>query len=369
MQQSIYLGTRKGLFRLAPRGQRWEIERVWFEGDHVSMLLADPRDGTLYAALMHGHFGVKMQRSRDRGESWQEVPAPAFPPKPEGVEDCDGWGKPIPWTTQQVWALEPGAAQQPGELWCGTIPGGLFHSSDAGDSWQLVESLWHLPERKLWMGGGADLPGIHSVCVHPQDSRRVLVAVSCGGCWLTEDAAQSWRVRSQGMRAAFLPEGQQYDPISQDPHLVVQCPAQPEKLWCQHHNGIFRSIDEGASWQEIENVSPSVFGFAVAVHPHDGERAWFVPGVKDEKRYPVDAQLVVTRTYDGGKTFETLRTGLPQQHAYDVVYRHALAINSTGESLAFGSTTGNCYTSHNSGDSWECVSEHLPPVYCIKFGA
>ena len=367
MRRSIYLGTRKGLFRLASAGDRWQIEKVWFAGDHVSMLLADPRDGTIHVALMHGHFGVKVHRSRDAGETWQELPAPAYPPKPEDLIDLDGWGKPIPWTTKQIWSLEPGAAEQPGELWCGTIPGGLFHSNDAGDSWQLVEPLWNLPERKQWMGGGADMPGIHSVCVHPRDSRRVLVGVSCGGCWLSEDGGDSWQIRSQGMRADFLPPEQQYNPITQDPHIVVQCRQQPEKLWSQHHNGIFRTVDAGVSWQEIQNAVPSAFGFAVAVHPHDGDTAWFVPGVKDEKRYPVDGKLVVTRTRDGGNSFEILRTGLPQEHAYDLVYRHALAIDPAGESLAFGSTTGSCYTSINAGDSWQCVSEHLPPVYCVKF--
>ena len=32
-------------------------------------------------------------------------------------------------------------------------------SSDSGDSWQMVRSLWDHPKRKMWMGGGADLPG------------------------------------------------------------------------------------------------------------------------------------------------------------------------------------------------------------------
>ena len=44
-------------------------------------------------------------------------------------------------------------------------------------------------------------------------------------------------------------------------------------------------------------------------------------------------------TTDGGATWKELRHGLPQQCAYDVVYRHALA-NKEG-TLAFGSTTGN----------------------------
>ncbi len=54
---------------------------------------------------------------------------------------------------------------------------------------------------------------------------------------------------------------------------------------------------------------PSSFGFGVVVHPKDPDTAWFVPGIKDEKRYPVDGKLVVTRTRDGGKTFDVLSKG------------------------------------------------------------
>lgn len=87
----------------------------------------------------------------------------------------------------------------------------------------------------------------------------------------------------------------------------------------------------------------------------------------DECRVPVNNQLVVTRTRDGGKSFEVLRTGLPQQHSYDLVYRHGLTIDATGNSLAFGSTTGNLWVSDNQGDSWQLVSSYLPPIYSVRF--
>ncbi len=57
---------------------------------------------------------------------------------------------------------------------------------------------------------------------------------------------------------------------------------------------------------------------------------------------PVDGRLVVTRTRDGGATWTKLTNGLPQRYCYDIVYRHALAIDATGECLAMGSTTAGC---------------------------
>ena len=170
------------------------------------------------------------------------------------------------------------------------------------------------------------------------------------------------------MRAEYAPPEQVHDPIAQDVHCLVQCPAAPEHMWVQHHNGIFASSDESRSFTEITGVEPSTFGFAVAVHPRDPHTAWFVPEIKDEKRIPREGKLVVTRTRDGGKTFDVLSKGLPQSHAYDVVYRHALALDDTGERLAFGSTTGGLWVSEDQGDSWACVTHTLPPVYAVRFG-
>ncbi len=344
------------------------MRRVAFLGDNASIVLSDRRDGNVYVALGHGHFGVKLHRSLDGGRTWQLCATPAYPPKPEGLEDNEpNSGKPIPWSTELVWALEAGKASEPGTLWCGTLPGGVFRSGDRGASWRLIESLWRHPKRREWFGGGAELPGSHSICVNPRDARRVTVGVSCGGVWVTTGGGASWACRAKGMRAAYMPPERQYDPHIQDPHHLVQCPASPDVLWVQHHNGVFRSIDGADSWEEIKTVRPAAFGFAVAVHPADPDTAWLVPGVSDEHRIPVKGRVVVARTRNGGKSFQVLTRGLPQAHAYDLTYRHALDVDGTGERLAFGTTTGSLWISEDQGDRWEAVSEHLPPVYCVRF--
>jgi photosystem II stability/assembly factor-like uncharacterized protein len=205
------------------------------------------------------------------------------------------------------------------------------------------------------------------VCVDPRDSSKVMVGVSVGGVWATEDDGETWEVRADGMFAEYMPPEARNDPNAQDPHRIVQCPASPEVLWCQHHNGVFRTTNGGRSWETIETVKPSVFGFGVAVHPRDPDTAWFVPAVKDECRIPVDGQMVAARTRDGGKSFEVLREGLPQEHAYDLVYRHAFDIDESGDRLAMGSTTGSLWISEDQGNSWRRTSTHLPPVYSVRF--
>lgn len=371
MSDRFHVGTRKGFFTFERSGSGWKQAGWHFPGIQIPMFLADRRDGSLYVAVDHGHFGTKLHRSDDGGANWEELEPPIYPEKPDDVSEIlDPFRQvPVPWSLQKIWALEAGGPDQPGMLWCGTIPGGLFRSDDRGQSWELNRPLWDRPERAKWAGGGYDFPGIHSICVDPRNSDRVVVGISCGGVWITEDGGESWRQGAEGMSYDFMPADQGgADPDGQDPHRMVQCQGAPDEYWVQHHCGIFRSRTGGDGWKRIEGVKPSGFGFAVAVHPNDPETAWFVPAVKDEYRYPVDAKFVVNRTRDGGKTFETLDRGLPEPPAYDLVYRHALEIDGAGESLVMGSTTGGLWFSGDQGDSWETVSMNLPPVFCVRFG-
>jgi photosystem II stability/assembly factor-like uncharacterized protein len=98
----------------------------------------------------------------------------------------------------------------------------------------------------------------------------------------------------------------------------------------------------------------------------DGRTAWLVPARGDNQRTAIDGSLFVARTRDGGQTWEQLRNGLPQEGAWDVVYRHALA--SSDGKVAFGSTTGNLYLSEDGGDSWITLGNNLPPIYSVRFG-
>jgi hypothetical protein len=352
-----WVATRKGLFELQRQASGWCVARVSFLADPVSMVLPPDASGFMLAALNTGHFGVKLQASDDFGKSWREVACPRYPEQPAEP------AQPFPWKLGLVWSLERGVD---GALWCGTLPGGLFVSRDRAQSWQLVEGLWNRPERLQWFGGGYPEPGIHSICPHPTDANDLLVAVSCAGVWRTRDGGANWSVPCKGMRADFLPPEQADDPNGQDPHRVQRCAAVPDVLWCQHHCGIWSSTDHAAQWVE-HKPQPSSFGFAVAAHPGDPKTAWFAPAVKDEKRIPVDGALCVTRTRDGGQSFEVLREGLPQRDCYDLIYRHGLEVAPDGRTLLMGSTTGSLWTSFDAGEHWQLVNAHLPPIYALRF--
>lgn len=369
MENRVLVSTRKGLFEYERKGDSLTMKKLHFEGDNCTLSYADSRDGAVYVALDHGHFGVKLHRSDDGCTSWKEITVPAYPEKPEDYVDAiqSAMGPAPDWTLKLIWSIVGANRDEAGTLWCGTLPGGLFYSNDRGDSWELNRPLWDDPQRGEWFGGGMMIPGLHSICVDPRNSDHIVIGVSCGGVWHTHDGGQTWQVGCKGMTAEYMPEERQTDENIQDPHYLVQCETHPDRMWVQHHNGIFRSDDAGMTWVEIKEAGPSTFGFAVAVHPDKPDTAWFVPGINDEMRIPVDGKFVVTRTDDAGDSFEVQSEGMPTP-AYDLVLRHAMDVCKDGEFLVMGSTTGGLYSTFDGGANWKCETSHLPQIYAVQIG-
>ncbi len=363
----IAVGTRKGLLLFEKKGGAWSIAREDFMGVHVSYAELDPRGNVLFACLDHGHWGCKLHRSNDGGENWDELAAPVYPEGSVLGKDpfATGASEPRPAVLKYQWSLTAGAEDQPGRIYIGTEPGGLFVSDDGGDSFQLVDSLWNHPSRtEMWFGGGRDQPGIHSILVDPRNREYLFVGISCAGVFASADGGASWEPRNRGLRADYLPNPDAE--VGHDPHLLVQCQSEPDKLWQQNHCGIFRSVDVGRTWTEVtQENGPANFGFTVVVDPNNGETAWVVPAVSDQVRVAIDRRLCVCRTDDGGQTWQDFRAGLPQEDCYDFAFRHGLAL--AGDRLTLGTAGGSLYVSDDRGESWQTVANHLPPVYSVRY--
>lgn len=394
MPTMLILGTRKGTVVFDFDNQHWTPRPIAHAGMPVCYAARDPRDGTLWASLDHGHWGPKLSRSRDGGHTWENAPPIKYPQGARYIvkylptEDFDPEAPTAEpeyqdATVYKVWNISFGTSDQPGRLYAGTIPGGLFVSDDGGDSWALNRPLWNHESRggdlfagnaasqNHWQGTPASIdygifePGIHSIVVDPRDASHMYVAVSTAGVIETTDGGNTWSGRNTGMLMDYLPNPE--SEWGHDPHFVTGCPGQPNHLWQQNHCGIFYSDNGAQSWRKVSQPKAGVhFGFPIAVDANDGRTAWVVPARADTERMAIDGGLCVARTSDGGESWQLFRQGLPQQDAYDIVLRHSLDV--AGDYLCFGSTTGNAYISSDRGETWHCLGNNFPPIYSVRFG-
>jgi hypothetical protein len=353
----LAVGTAKGLFLLRSRDDRttWELEGPHFAMHAVAAVAIDTRGGTprILAGASSRHWGPNVSISDDLGATWEEPDegAIAFPP------DTDT-------ALANVWQLAPGPVNEPDVVYAGTEPSALWRSEDGGRSFTLVRGLWDHPHRPQWHPGGGG-QCLHTVIPHPSDGQRVLVAMSTGGVYLTADGGTSWNPFNKGITAGFLPEEQ--PEFGQCVHKVAMHPDRPDRLFLQHHGGVYRSDDDARSWTRIDAGLPADFGFPVVVHPTRPDTAYVVPLVADMRRIAPGERLRVWRTDDAGESWAELAAGMPDEPHFGTVLRDALCTDGGDPAgLYLGPRNGEVWASRDDGDSWRQVAAHLPEVLCVR---
>jgi len=354
----VLVGTSKGLFTLHATGTRDEfrLEGPQFPGEEVYATCVDNRGSQprLFVGSVSNHWGPVLRRSDDLGQTWTEDEQ-ASVSFPAGTEA----------SLARIWQLAPGPKDQPDVVYAGVEPAALFRSEDGGGTFSLVEGLWHHPHRPQWVPGGGGLC-LHTVLVHPTDPERLLVAISAAGVYLSEDGGGSWRASNGGITVPFEPDTPNPE-FGQCVHKVARDAADPERLYLQHHGGIYRSDDGGGSWTPMTSIAGMDFGFPVVAHPTRSGTAYLLPLESDGYRCTPDGRCVVWRTTDGGESWEPLTAGLPQQQAHLTVLRDAFTTDGQDPAgLYFGTRTGEVFASVDDGETWPVLAEHLPPVLSVR---
>lgn len=359
-QALLMVGTRKGLWigRAGESRDDWTWDGPHFNMEEVYSCMIDTRRDVprLLAGASSSWVGPQVGWSDDLGASWQSTPGGGvrFP------EDTDG-------SVERIWQLQPGLDED--VVWAGTEPGAIFRSEDRGETFRLERALWDHPHRPEW-GAGYGGQAFHTLLPHPTDPHTVTAAISTGGVYRTVDGGGSWSPRNKGIRAEFLPEGQQYPEFGQCVHKVACHPSRPERLFAQNHGGVYRSDDGGGSWEYIADGLPSDFGFPVVVHPHEPDTIYVFPLGGAGGRFPPEAKARVFRSRDAGHSWEPLgsaeQAGLPDGFFVGVM-RDAMSMDNHEEAgLYVGARNGSVWGSVDAGATWRELVRDLPDVMAVR---
>jgi len=203
----------------------------------------DPR--VLYAGTQHGPY-----RSHDGGDHWERL---AFPER-GGV----------------VWTIvfHP---QNPQTLYLGTAPPAIYRSDNGGESWRRLPIAATAGAVRM-----AFPMRVIRLAIDPNNADNIYAALEVGGVIRSQDGGETWsdctpalltlaerpHLRSQ-LGSDTEVEGMM------DAHAVTVSAAPSRAVFLANRMGLFRSPDQGESWQELEiwRFSPFSYGRDIQVAP------------------------------------------------------------------------------------------------------
>ena len=150
-------------------------------------------------------------------------------------------------------------------------------------------------------------------------------------------------------------------------HNMHRARTRPERLFLQFHGSVYRSDDEGGTWNDIPEGLPSGFGFPLVVDPADPDSAFVIPLNADATASRPTARSAssrhATRGNPGSRGEGASGTGgVP--HDLPAGVRHGR--RRRRPELYFGATSGDVFGSADAGASWFSAHERLAPVTSVR---
>jgi photosystem II stability/assembly factor-like uncharacterized protein len=347
----LIAGTDKGLLVYTKAHDKWILKDIHFIGLPIGYFHNDERNKTWWIAVNHKHWGPKLYKSKNQGESFEEVASPKF------NQDSNQ-------SVKSIWTISHGENDDSNTFYIGVEPAAIFRTSDGGQNFEELKGLSSHPSRSSWQGGGkgSNNPFLHTILVDEEDKTHLTVGISSAGVFQSFNAGQTWEPTNKGLEAFFLPESDVI--VGHDPHALKIPKSNLNVVWQQNHCGIYRSEDKGKSWKNVTDKNGFAnYGFAIVQSNENDQTAWVIPAQSDHMRIPHDCKLAVYQTKDGGESWHALTNGLPQNGAFDLILR--AGFDGKGTNLSFGSNNGNLYFSADEGENWEVVSQNLSAIRSV----
>ena len=353
-RQLLFVGTTKGLFCYTsdPSRQAWTLSEPMLPGWEVSavgIVVNGRPTPRLIVGTTHYAYGATLRVSDDLGKTWSQIErGPAYT-----VESG--------FKLNRIWQVCPHPADEK-TVFAGVDEAGLFVSRDGGDTWTEIDSLTKHPTRPKWFPGGGGLC-LHTIIVDRSNPQRMWIGISAVGCFRTSDGGATWTPANKGLQNVAT--GSDEPDAVHCIHKIVQHPTKPDTLFMQYHGGVFRSDDGADNWRPIESGLPSNFGFPMVITRR--AEICIVPLSGETTRGFLDGKAAIYRTADEGASWQPISAGLPSDPSHVGVLRDAMAVDGHAESgIYMGTTMGQVYASRDAGRSWARLPGELARVLSVR---
>jgi photosystem II stability/assembly factor-like uncharacterized protein len=220
---AVLAGTTEGVFRSDDSGQTWRRSSEGLTASHVRWLAHHP-DGS--GRVLAGTEPAAIFLSRDGGTTWAE--------RPEVTELRDEYGWYLPYSAEAGCVREFAFTFDGNRVYAAAEVGGLLHSSDGGETWQLAQGSSGEPHGQP---KGFVHPDVHSVAAHPWSPDLVFAATG-GGLFRSTDGGETWEHLYRCYCRAVWPDPAEARHLIFSPADAVDCNGRIEKTY-----------DGGQTWE------------------------------------------------------------------------------------------------------------------------
>ncbi len=262
-----------------------------------------------------------------------------------------------------------GVPSQPRTFYMGVASGGLFKTTNGGESWHPVTD----GQVPLGSSGSVDVAGSDpNVVYYGTGSDGLRSNVSTGrGVYRSGDAGKTWTFA--GLRDVGQIGELRIDP--DDPNTVWVA-AIGDAFKPSHDRGIYKTTDGGRSWHRTLFVSDSTGAMDVELQPGNPSVVYAWMSRLERKPWTIISgshEGGFYKSTDGGEHFRKIVNGLPQ----GLIGKANLAVTAADPQRVYAlieaKPGGGLYRSDDAGESWALVNDTAPiiqrPFYYTALGA
>jgi photosystem II stability/assembly factor-like uncharacterized protein len=352
--KTIFLGTSEGyIYKSTDEGLSWVLaSRPRVKGG-VSEIGISPnysQDKNILAAGKEGGFII----SQNGGRSWDDIAIPAsiiesmaFLPDRQGKivivggndgrlylseDNCRTWQVIFDLPESEGITAVAVSSDSPIErtVYIGTKKGGIFKTDPGG--LEFYRENAGLPREE-----------VKSIVISPTYSKNGIVFASSWykAVFKRNPESETWALSSTGLTTSDQADSHEYKSPYFTEISISRNFDKDKTLFLSGFDGLFKSIDEGETWTELETLSVGLIkGMATATNRDENPEIAFIT-------YGAGAYF----SHDQGNTWSINNIGLNTTRLMDIAYSPSYKSDST----VFSASSGRLLKSVNGGRTWNQI--------------